>query len=114
MDHLVPGSKESRIVADVHRAGYRDLVMVTGHRYIDIWQAVLPERVGRNAWPDVPRDVDFKKGTLKALGLPHADQADIARGWQAILARVRNYKDLDAGLNRTVETLIDFVTQDLG
>lgn len=114
VDHLVPGSKESRIVADVHRAGYRDLVMVTGHRYIDIWQAVLPERVGRNAWPDVPRDVDFKKGTLKALGLPHADQADIARGWQAILAKVRNYKDLDAGLNRTVETLIDFVTQDLG
>ncbi len=113
VDHLVPGSKETRIVADVHRAGYRGVVMVAGHEYIDIWQAVRPERVGRKVWPDVPRDVDFKKGTLQALGLPHADQADIARGWKAILARVRTYKDLDANLNRTVETLIDFVTQDL-
>lgn len=113
VDHLVPGSKESRIVADVGRAGFGDVVMVTGHRYIDIWQAVRPERVGRKAWPVVPRDVDFKKGTLKALGLPHADQTDIARGWQAILARVRTYRDLDADLTRTVETLIDFVTQDL-
>lgn len=113
VDHLVPGSKETRIAEQVYRAGYRDLVMVAGHEFIDIWQAVCPERIGRKAWPVVPRDVDFKKGTLKALGLPHADQADVARGWQAILARVRNYKDLDADLNRTVETLIDFVTADM-
>lgn len=113
VDHLVPGSKETRIAEQVYRAGYRDVVMVAGHEYIDIWQAVRPERVGRKAWPVVPRDVDFKKGTLEALGLPHTDQADIARGWQAILARVRSYKDLDANLNRIVETLIDFVTADI-
>lgn len=113
VDHLVPGSKETRIVEQVNRTGYRDVVMVAGHEYIDIWQAVRPERIGRKSWPQVPRDVDFKKGTLKALGLPHADQADVARGWQAILARVRNYRDLDANLNRTVESLIDFVTSDL-
>lgn len=112
VDHLVPGSKESRIVAQVHQTGYRDVVMVKGHQYIDIWQAVRPERVGRKQWPSVPRDVDFKKGTLRALGLPHADQADIARGWQAILARVESYKDLDSELVRIVEQLIDFVTQD--
>ena len=112
VDHLVPGSKESRIVKQVYQAGYRETVLVEGHEFIDIWQAVKPARVGRKAWPDVPRDVDFKKGTLKALGLPHDDQADIARGWQAILARVQSWRDLEPQLNTKVETLIDFVTQD--
>ncbi|CAL8968967.1 hypothetical protein TESS_TESS_01790 [Tessaracoccus sp. O5.2] len=112
VDHLVPGSKESRIAEEVYRAGYRDTVLVAGHRFIDIWQAVRPDRIGRKAWPDVPRDIDFKKGTLAALGLPHADQADVARGWQAILARVTSWRDLEPQLNTVVETLIDFVTQD--
>jgi len=112
VDHLVPGSKESRIAAQVRKGGFGDWVMVAGHEFIDIWQAVKPERIGRKAWPEVPRDIDFKKGTLAALGLPHDDQRDIARGWQAILKRVENYTHLDPKLNRTVETLIDFVTQD--
>lgn len=112
VDHLVPGSKESRIAKQVYRAGYRDTVLIKGHEFIDIWQAVRPERIGRKAWPSVPRDVDFKLGTLKALGLPHDDQADIARGWQAILAKVTSWRDLEPQLNTLVETLIDFVTQD--
>lgn len=94
------------------QAGYRDYVFVTGHEFIDIWQAIKPERIGRRAWPQVPRDQDFKKGTLKALGLPHADQADIARAWRALLSRVRNWRDLEAQLNQRMELLIDFVTQD--
>ena len=112
VDHLVPGSKESRIVKQVYTAGYRDVVLVEGHEFIDVWQAVKPARVGRKAWPSIPRDVDFKKGTLKALGVPHEDQADIARGWQAILARVESWRDLEPQLNTKVERLIDFVTQD--
>ena len=112
VDHLVPGSKESRIAEQVARAGYRDHVLVTGHEFIDIWQAIKPERIGRKAWPRVPRDQDFKKGTLQALGLPHADQADIARAWQAMLARVRTWRDLEPQLNQRMELLIDFVTQD--
>lgn len=112
VDHLVPGSKESRIAKQVSQAGYRDTVLIAGHEFIDVWQAIKPERIGRKAWPSVPRDVDIKKGTLAALGLPHADQRDVARGWQAILKQVRNYRDLDAGFTRTIETLIDFVTQD--
>ena len=112
VDHLVPGSKESRIAQEVYKAGYRDVVLIEGHEFIDVWQAVLPQRVGRKAWPVVPRDVDFKKGTLRALGLPHTDQADVARGWQAILARVNSYRDLEPQLNQKVERLIDFVTQD--
>ena len=112
VDHLVPGSKESRIAKQVYQAGYRETVLIEGHEFIDIWQAVKPARIGRKAWPSVPRDVDFKLGTLKALGLPHADQADIARGWKAILDRVTGWRDLEPQLNTKVERLIDFVTQD--
>lgn len=112
VDHLVPGSKESRIVKQVYAGGHEDCVLVLGHEFIDIWQAVKPERVGRKAWPDVPMDVDFKKGTLAALGLPHDDQRDVARGWQAILARANSWRDLEPQLNTIVERLIDFVTQD--
>lgn len=112
VDHLVPGSKESRIAAEVAKGGFADYVLIEGHEFIDIWQAVRPERIGRKAWPHVPKDVDFKKGTLAALGLPHQDQRDIARGWQAILAKVNGWKDLQPQLNTKVERLIDFVTQD--
>lgn len=112
VDHLIPGSKESRIAADVRRSGYGEFVTVMGHEYIDVWQAVRPQRVGLKAWPEVPRDVDFKKGTLAALGWPHADQADIARGWQRILATVGSWRDLQPRFNTVVEQLIDFVTQD--
>lgn len=114
VDHLVAGSKESRIAAQVHKGGFGASVLIEGHEFIDIWQAVKPERIGRKAWPEVPRDIDFKKGTLAALGLPHQDQRDIAMGWQKILARVTSYKDLEPQLNTKVERLIDFVTQDQG
>lgn len=112
VDHLVSGSKEDLIAAQVARGGYGDVVMISGHRFIDIWQAIRPEVIGIKAWPKVPRDVDFKKGTLAALGLPHRDQTDIARAWQSMLGKVRTYRDLDPDLTREVERLIDFVTQD--
>lgn len=112
VDHLVAGSKESRIAAEVARGGYGDYVMITGHRFIDIWQAVLPSRIGLKKWPEVPKDVDWKKGTLAALNLPHADQKDVAQAWQAILARVTSWRDLDPKFNTEMEKLIDFVTQD--
>ncbi|MGQ4496687.1 DUF3097 family protein, partial [Dermabacteraceae bacterium P13101] len=62
------------------------------------------------AWPHVPRGTDIKKGTLRALGWPCAEQADIAEGWQRILASVRHYGDLDPALIGRVEELIDWVT----
>ena len=107
VDHLVNGSKESRIVKGLDS----DSVLVTGHPFIDIWQAVKPERVGLKAWPDVPRDLDWKHGICVALGRPANTQADIAAMWQAILRRVRDWNDLDPALPREVERLIDFVTQ---
>lgn len=110
VDHLVAGSKESRIAEAVGRGPFGAHTLVVGHPYIDIWQAVKPARVGVAAWPTVPRGVDWKHGVCEALGWPHADQADIARAWQRIRGRVRDWTDLEPELIGRVEELIDFVT----
>lgn len=110
VDHLVPGTKESRIVAEALRLPGADHVLVLGHPYVDVWQAVKPGRLGLARWPDIPRSTDIKTGTLAALGWPHADQADIASGWKRILGRVRDYRDLEPALLGRMEELIDFVT----
>lgn len=110
VDHLVPGSKESRIAEAVARGPFGSHVLVVGHPFVDIWQAVRPDRLGMPAWPAVPRDTEWKHGVCAALGWPHADQADIARAWQRILSRVRSYADLEPALLGRVEELIDFVT----
>jgi hypothetical protein len=110
VDHLVPGSKESRIADDVRRSPVGPHVLVVGHPYVDVWAAVKPERLGLAAWPDVPRDVEWKHGICEALGWPHADQADLARAWRHILSRVSSYADLEPALLGRVEELIDFVT----
>ncbi len=112
VDHLVPGSKETRLVDQVRAGGFGAYVLVTGHSYIDIWQAVKPASLGIAAWPDVPKGEDWKKGTCARLGWPHADQADIAAVWRAILKKVTSWKDLDRRLVTEVERLIDF-TQEL-
>ncbi len=108
VDHLVPGTKEARIVAQVTGP----YVLVTGHSYIDIWETVKPERLGLRAWPTVPKGQDWKKGVCAALGWPHATQADTARAWQHILRQVGGWRDLDQRLLTEVERLIDFVTED--
>ena len=106
VDHLVTGSKETRIVEQIRSQS----VLVTGHPFIDIWQGIRPERVGLPAWPSIPRDVDFKVGTSLALGRPARTQADIAGTWAWLLGRVRDWRDLEPALLREVERLIDFVT----
>ncbi|AWB85881.1 DUF3097 domain-containing protein [Mycetocola zhujimingii] len=110
VDHLVRGSKESRIADAVMRGKHGGNVLVVGHPYIDVWQAVKPARVGLKEWPNIPRSIEWKKGICAALGLPNESQADIARAWQAILGRVRNYSDLEPAFLGRVEELIDFVT----
>lgn len=111
VDHLVAGSKESRIAEKVARGPYGEHVLVVGHPFIDIWQAVKPARVGLQAWPSIPRNVSWKHGICEALGLPHESQADIARAWKRILGRVGSYSDLEPELLGRVEQLIDFVTE---
>jgi len=110
VDHLVTGSKESRIADAVKRGPYGGHVLVVGHPYIDIWQSVRPARIGIKAWPNIPRGIEWKHGICQALGWPHEDQADIARAWQRILSRVETYADLEPALLGRVEQLIDFVT----
>jgi hypothetical protein len=109
VDHLVAGAKESRIADEVARSPLGAHVLVVGHPFVDVWQAVKSDRIGLAGWPDVPRSVEWKKGVCAHLGWPHADQADIARAWQQILGRVRSYDDLEPALLGRVEELIDFV-----
>ena len=114
VDHLVAGSKESRIAEAVRRGPGGEHTLVVGHPFIDIWQAVKPERIGRQAWPVIPRGTEWKHGVCAALGWPHAGQADIAAAWQRIRGRVRDWTDLEPALIGRVEELIDFVTAPAG
>jgi hypothetical protein len=112
VDHLVTGSKESRIAESIARGPSGAHVLVVGHPFVDVWQAVKPGRLGLEAWPTVPRSVEWKHGICEHLGWPHDDQADIAAAWQRILGRVRTFGDLEPALLGRVEQLIDFVTVD--
>ena len=103
VDHLVPGSKETRIAQGV-TARYGDSVLITGHPYIDIWQAVRPAAVGIRAWPTVPRGIDWKTGVCAALGI-----SDTREMWGRVNGAVASFKDLDTPLITAVERLIDFV-----
>jgi hypothetical protein len=102
VDHLVAGSKEQRIAAAVTSPH----VLVVGHPYVDIWQAVKPAALGIPAWPVVPRGTPWKEGVLRALGWGE----DTAAGWKRILGAARSYADLESELLGRVEELIDFVT----
>jgi len=110
VDHLVAGSKESRIADAVARSPFGAHVLVVGHPFVDVWQAVKPARLGLEVWPEIPRSVEWKHGICAALGWPHEDQADIARAWRRILGQVRTYADLEPVVLGRVEQLIDFVT----
>lgn len=110
VDHLVPGSKESRIAQSIAKSPAGQHVLIVGHPYVDIWQAVKPDRLGLTAWPQIPRREEWKLGICKRLGWPHRDQADIARAWKLILSKVTSYADLEPELLGRVEELIDFVT----
>jgi len=104
VDHLVPGSKESRLAAQVQHPNVR----VLGHPYVDVWQAVRPAALGITAWPEVPRGTPWKEGVCAALGWP----VDTPAAWRRILGAVSGYADLEPTLLGRVEELIDFVTVD--
>ena len=99
-DHLVEGSKETRMTQTVG-----EHVLVTGHPYIDIWAAVKPAAVGIQAWPDVPYGEDWKTGVCQRLGW-----SDPREGWHRVYSAVSSFRDLDSTLIGAVERLVDFVT----
>jgi DUF3097 family protein len=112
VDHLVAGSKESRIADAIGRGPHGRHIKIVGHPYVDVWQCVSPRAMGIAKWPDVPRGIDIKVGTCRALGWPSDTPADLARAWQRILGRVSSYRDLDPALLGRVEELIDFVSEE--
>lgn len=101
VDHLVAGSKETHLVNTLDDAN----VLVTGHPYVDIWQAVKPASLGIAAWPSIPPGTEWKDGVCAELGWgePH-------EGWQRVLAGVSGFRDVETPLINAVERLIDFVT----
>ena len=108
VDHLVTGSKESRVAAEVARLPCAAHVSVLGHPYVDIWAAVRPAAVGIAAWPRVPRGVEWKEGVIDALGWG----CEPWQAWRRILSRVTGWTDLEPALLGRVESLVDFVTGD--
>lgn len=101
LDHLVPGSKEQRAADAIDHPD----VLITGHPYVDVWQAVRPSVLGIDAWPEVPKGEVWKDGVCRRLGV-----GDPSAFWRRILASVSSYRDLEAPLVGAVEQLIDFVT----
>jgi hypothetical protein len=101
LDHLVAGSKESRLAASVRHPH----VLVTGTPYVDVWQAVRPGALGFEAWPVVPKGQDWKTGICRALGV---DDSRVM--WSRILGAVHDWKQLEQPFVAAVEQLIDFVT----
>lgn len=105
VDHWIPGSKEHRIATDVMRE-WTPHVLVVGHPFVDIWQAIKPASAGIESWPTVPVGTSWKAGVCAALGW--GDSAGAA--WQALRSRVSDYTDLEPDLLGRVEELIDFVS----
>ena len=101
LDHLVAGSKESRIAAQVDSAH----VLITGHPFVDVWAGVRPKVLGLAAWPDVPRGQAWKQGMCAALGVP------LEGFWPRLRNRVSTFADLEPELVGAVERLLDFVAE---
>jgi hypothetical protein len=90
LDHLVPGSKETRIAQSVRDPN----VLVTGHPFVDVWAGIHPRVLGLSAWPEIAKSaVPWKEGMCAALGVPF----------------VKTFADLRPELVGAVEQLIDFV-----
>jgi hypothetical protein len=103
LDHFVSGSKESRIAAGITSPH----VLITGHPYVDVWQAVRPGVIGLDAWPDVAPGRPWKEGIVAALGL----RTEPGAFWQSARSKVGSYRDVETPLITAVEQLIDFVTE---
>lgn len=101
LDHLIEGTKERRIAASVEGPH----VLVRGHPFVDIWQAVKPASVGLATWPVIPPGTPWKEGMCTALGWPGSTR----ELWTKLLRSVHSYRDLEPALLASVEELIDFV-----
>lgn len=99
LDHLVAGSKESRLASQVTSSH----VLVTGHPFVDVWAGIRPRVLGLEAWPEIPPGQPWKAGMCRALGV------DLEGFWPRLRNQVASYADLEPALVGAVERLIDFV-----
>lgn len=106
LDHLIEGSKETRIARAVAAVPGAEHVLVCGHPFVDVWQAVRPSVLGFDSWPDVPKGQQWKEGVLAALGWSEKPP----EAWRRIVGSVHTYADLEPSFLGRVEELIDFVT----
>lgn len=102
VDHLVPGSKETRIVSSVDDPD----VLVVGHPFVDIWQCVRPRALGIESWPEVPIGEDWKTGVCQRLGW-----GSPVDGWKRVLASVNSFADLESSLIGAIESALDMLTE---
>ncbi len=103
LDHLRQDkrTKESMLAAEAAQ----QFVLIRGHQFVDIWQAIKPAVVGLEAWPVIERGTDWKTGVLTELGFG----GTTGELWRVFLSRVSSFRDLDPSLVGAVEELIDFV-----
>lgn len=102
LDHLVAGTKESRIAASISHPD----VLIVGHPYVDVWQTIRPEVAGVDAWPEIPKGQDWKLGVMDYFGAT----GEPGLFWKRMLGRVNTFKDLEVPMVGAVEQMIDFVT----
>lgn len=108
LDHVVDGSKESRLAAQIDHPD----VLVVGHPFVDIWAAVKPRVIGIERWPDIAKGRPWKESVCAAVGDRLGPGADDPRTfWKRLLGAVTSWTDLEPSLVGAVEQLIDFVTE---
>ncbi len=100
VDHLVPGSKETRLAERVRSPH----VLVVGHPWVDIWQCVRPKALGIDRWPEVPRGEEWKAGVCRRLGWGTPPE-----GWRRVLSAVDSFVDLEPELVGAVERALDLL-----
>ncbi len=100
VDHLVPGSKETRLTEKIDDPN----VLILGHPFVDIWQCVRPRSMGIDSWPEVPRSEEWKAGICKRLGW-----GSTSEGWKRVLSAVNSFADLEPELVGAVEQALDML-----
>ena len=112
VDHLVPGTKEWRVVEEARAVKpYAAHVLVVGHPYVDVWQSVKPQRLGHGRVAGHPprHVVEGRASRRTSAGRTRPRPTSPwpgAGSWR----RCGTYADLEPELLGRVEELIDFVT----
>ena len=108
LDHLVAGSKETRLAA--RASGQAGTLPSSGHPYVDVWQAVDRRPSASTRGRTCPGAGRGRRVCCAALGWP-ARHAGRHRGRLALApGHVRTYADLEPSLLARVEELVDVVT----